>query len=157
MRAGVCFVLFASGFVSLIGGLAAGRPGFDIANRTELEAVATVVRELPIKERFAAFPTYNHPLLMNGRKVVLGYGGHLWTQGFDYAPIEQQLNALDARSPGLAGTRASIACALSFLGQGGKRAYASSSQPWRGKAAVVAKGFWGTIYDLEQAAPPVRQ
>ena len=120
VRAGVCFLLFASGFVSLIGGLAVGRPGFDIANRTELEAVATVVRELPIKERFAAFPTYNHPLLMNGRKVVLGYGGHLWTQGFDYAPIEQQLQGADARSPGLAGTRASVACALSFLGQGGR-------------------------------------
>ena len=36
VRAGVCFVLFASGFVSLIGGLVVGRPGFDIANRTEL-------------------------------------------------------------------------------------------------------------------------
>ena len=99
VRAGVCFLLFASGFVSLIGGLAVGRPGFDIANRTELEAVATVVHELPIKERFAAFPTYNHPLLMNGRKVVLGYAGHLWTQGFDYAPIEQQLQALMLGAP----------------------------------------------------------
>ena len=69
LRAGVCFVLFASGFVSLIGGLATGRPGFDIANRTELEAVATVVRELPIKERFATYPTYNHPLLMGDENL----------------------------------------------------------------------------------------
>ena len=78
-----CFLLFASGFVSLLGGLA-GAAGFDLADRTELEAVATAVHKLPIKDRFAAFPTYNHPLLVNGRKVVLGYPGHLWTQGFDY-------------------------------------------------------------------------
>ena len=45
-----------------------------------------------------------------------------------------------------------------FWGQEEKRAYASSAQPWQGKAAVVASGFWGTIYDLERArpaAPPV--
>jgi len=157
VRAGVCFVLFASGFVSLIGGLVVGRPGFDIANRTELEAVATVVRELPIKERFAAFPTYNHPLLMNGRKVVLGYGGHLWTQGFDYAPIEQQLQGLMRGAPDWRERAQALHARYLFWGREEERAYASSAQPWRGKAAVVAKGFWGTIYDLEQAAPPVRQ
>ena len=157
VRAGVCFVLFASGFVSLIGGLAVGTPGFDIANRTELEAVATVVRKLPIKERFAAFPTYNHPLLMNGRKVVLGYGGHLWTQGFDYAPIEQQLNALMRGAPDWRERAQALHARYLFWGREEERAYASSSQPWRGKAAIVAKGFWGTIYDLEQAAPPARE
>jgi len=157
LRAGVCFVLFASGFVSLIGGLATGRPGFDIANRTELEAVATVVRELPIKERFATYPTYNHPLLMNGRKVVLGYGGHLWTQGFDYAPIERQLQALMFGVPDWRERARALHARYLFWGREEERAYASSSQPWRGKVAVVAKGFWGTIYDLEQAAPPLRQ
>jgi hypothetical protein len=156
VRAGVCLVLFVSGFVSLFGGLAVGTPGFDIADRTELEAVATVARKLPIKERFAAFPTYNHPLLMNGRKVVLGYGGHLWTQGFDYAPIEQQLNALMLGAPDWRERARALHARYLFWGREEKRAYASSSQPWRGKAAVVAKGSWGTIYDLERAAPAAR-
>jgi len=153
VRAGVCSVLFASGFVSLFGGLAVGSPGFDIADRTELEALATVVRNIPIKERFAAFPTFNHPLLMNGRKVVLGYGGHLWTQGFDYAAIEQQLNALMRGAPDWRERARALHARYLFWGREEKRAYASSSQPWRGKAAVVATGFWGTIYDLDRAAP----
>ena len=157
VRVGVCFVLFASGFVSLIGGLAVGTPGFDIANRTELEAVATAARKIPIQERFAAFPTFNHPLLMNGRKVVLGYGGHLWTQGFDYAPIEQQLNVLMRGAPDWRERAQALHARYLFWGREEARAYASSSQPWRGKAAIVAKGFWGTIYDLEQAAPSARQ
>jgi len=157
VRAGVCFVLFASGFVSLFGGLAVGTPGFDIADRTELEAVATVVRKVPIKERFAAFPTYNHPLLMNGRKVVLGYGGHLWTQGFDYAPIEQQLKALILGAPDWRERARALHARYLFWGREEKRAYASSSQPWRGKAAVVATGFWGTIYDLDRAATAAGQ
>jgi hypothetical protein len=151
-RTGVCFLLFFSGFVSLIGGLVVGSPGFDIANRTELNEIATVVRKIPIRERFAAFPTYNHPLLLNGRKVVLGYPGHLWTQGFDYVPIERQLQALMLGAPDWQEKARALQARYLFWGREEKRAYASSSQPWRGQAAVVATGSWGTIYDLQR--PP---
>ena len=120
VRYGTCFLLFASGFVCLIGGLEVGSPGYDIANRADLEAVANVVRELPIKERFAAFPTYNHPLLLDGRKVVIGYPGHLWTQGFDFAPVEQQLKTLMLGPRRLARARPGVARALPLLGRGGK-------------------------------------
>jgi hypothetical protein len=152
VRAGVCFVLFASGFVSLLGGLAVGSPGFDIANRTEVDAVATVVRKLPIQARFAAFPTYNHLLLLNGRKVVLGYPGHLWTQGLEYGTVEQQLRALMLGAPDWRERARALHTRYLFWGEEETRAYGSSSQPWRGKAAVVATGFWGTIYDLESRA-----
>ena len=157
VRAGVCFLLFLSGFVSLIGGLVVGTPGFDIANRTELDAIATVVRKIPIKERFAAFPTYNHPLLLNGRKVVLGYPGHLWTQGFDYVPIERQLQALMLGAPDWQEKARALQARYLFWGREEKRAYASSSQPWRGQAAVVATGSWGTIYDLQRPPGAVSQ
>jgi hypothetical protein len=153
VRYGVCFLLFASGFVSLIGGLELGSPGFDLANRTDLEAVAKVVRRLPIKERFAAFPTYNHLLLLDGRKVVLGYPGHLWTQGFDYAATEQQLKTLMLGAPDWRDRARALQARYLFWGEEEKRAYASSAQPWRGKAAIVGSGTWGTIYDLEAAAP----
>jgi hypothetical protein len=156
VRAAMCFALFASGFVSLLGGLA-GSAGFDIVDRTELEAVATMVDKLPIKERFAAFPTYNHPLLMNGRKVVLGYPGHLWTQGFDYGPIEQQLKALMLGAPDWRDRARALHTRYIFWGREEMRAYASSSQPWRGKTAVVATGFWGTIFDLERPASAAGQ
>ena len=72
MRYGVCFALFGSGVVTLIGGLAAGRPSFDLADRGDVDAVATVTRQLSIEERFAAYPTYNHPLLLNGRRSCPG-------------------------------------------------------------------------------------
>ncbi len=157
-RIGVCFLLFASGFVCLISGLKVGSPGFDIADRTEINAVATVLRDIPIKERFAAFPTFNHPLLLDGRKVVLGYPGHLWTQGFgDYGKVEQQLRALMLGAPDWRERARALHARYIFWGREENRAYASSSQPWRGKAAVVASGLWGTIYDLESAAPPARQ
>ncbi len=156
-RYATCFFLFASGFICLIGGLNVGSPGFDIANRLDLNNVAVAVRPLPIAERFAAFPTYNHPLLLSGRKVVLGYPGHLWTQGFDYAAVEQQLKALMLGAPDWRERARALKTRYLFWGEEEKRAYASSAQPWRGKAAIVASGTWGTIYDLEKTAPPAGQ
>jgi len=95
VRVGACIALFGSGFVSLFGGLAAGRSGFEFSDRGDLDAVGMAVRSLPAEARFAAYPTYNHPLLLQGRKVVLGYPGHLWTQGFkNYENVEQKLREL---------------------------------------------------------------
>src|SRR5207249_210289 len=95
IRAAVGFALFASGFVSLVGGLDAGKDGFGVANRGEVDAVGVAVRKMPLEARFAAWPTYNHPLLLDGRKVVMGYPGHLWTQGFDeYGKTNELLTKL---------------------------------------------------------------
>jgi len=155
IRGGICFLLFISGFVCLIGGLKMGIPGYDIADRTELNAIATVLRQVPIRERFAAFPTYNHPLLLNGRKCVLGYPGHLWTQGFsDYGVVEQQLRQLMLGAPDWRERARALQARYLFWGNEEKRAYGASSQPWKGKVAVVATGVWGTIYDLERPFAP---
>lgn len=154
VRGGVCFLLFFSGFVSLIAGLEVGIPGYDIANRTELNSIALAVDKIPIGERFAAFPIYNHPLLMDGRKMVLGYPGHLWTQGFDYGTIENQLRALMMGLPAWQKIAQDLHARYLFWGNQEKQAYGSSSQPWRDKVAVVASGPWGTIYDLQTPATP---
>src|SRR5438477_144662 len=94
LRICTCVALFGSGFISLIGGLAAGRPGLDFAVRAEVDGVGAAVRKVPAEARFAAYPTYNHPLLLNGRNVVLGYPGHLMSEGFDYASTQDKLTSL---------------------------------------------------------------
>src|SRR4029453_339021 len=55
IRIAVYFALFASGFVSLFGGLAAGKGGFGFASRGEVDAVAFAVRQMPLEARFAAW------------------------------------------------------------------------------------------------------
>src|SRR5207247_9139654 len=43
-RTGVCFLLFFSGFVSLIGSLTADQPGYQFSSRAEIDFVAAAVR-----------------------------------------------------------------------------------------------------------------
>lgn len=154
IRWAVCFALFASGFVSLFGGLAVGKGGFGFAQRGEVDAVGYAVRKMPLEARFAAWPTYNHPLLLNGRKVVMGYPGHLWTQGFaDYGKTNDQLTKLMQGVPDWRDIARALQVRYLFWGREEKRNYAASQRPWEKSAALAASGTWGAIYDLEK--PPI--
>ena len=149
VRAAVVFALFGSGFVSLLGGLGAGKTGFNIADRAETDAVAMVVRKLPVANRFASFPTYNHPLLLAGRKVALGYPGHLWTQGFDYSKQMEQLTSLMKGAGDWKATARALTTRYLFWGPNEKTNYPGSTRPWEREARLVGSGPWGAIYDLE--------
>ena len=149
VRVAICIALFGSGFVSLLGGLAAGRSGFGFANRAELDEVGVAIRKLPVEARFAAYPIYNHPLLLQGRKVVLGYPGHLWTEGFDYADTQEQLRELMEGAGDWRETARQLQVRYIFWGREEKINYPLSTRPWEKTIAPVASGNWGAIYDLQ--------
>jgi hypothetical protein len=152
-RAATCLLLFGSGFVTLLGGLTAGHPGFGLTERARLDHIGTALRPLPLDARFATYPTYNHPVLLQGRKVVLGYPGHLWTEGFDYGKANDQLTALMKGAANWRDAAKALGVRYIFWGQDEKTNYQSSSRPWEGTAFLVASGDWGAIYDLAKPAP----
>jgi hypothetical protein len=152
-RVVICVALFGSGFISLFGGLSIGRPGFGIANRAELAAVGDAVQGLPVEARFAAYPTFNHPLLLEGRKLVLGYPGHLWSQGFaDYTKPYNLLRQLMQGAENWREIARTLHVRYIFWGREETANYRASKRPWEATAPVVASGPWGAIYDLEPTA-----
>ncbi|MEY2546886.1 MAG: hypothetical protein QOG48_2003, partial [Verrucomicrobiota bacterium] len=155
VRVGVCIALFGSGFVSLFGGLAASKDGFGLANRGEVDGVCAGAAVLPEEARFASYPTYNHPLLLNGRKVVMGYPGHLWTQGFDYGKVENILRNLMNGAPNWREAARVLGVRYLFWGREEKINYATSHRPWETVAPIVSAGDWGAIYDLNALEPNV--
>lgn len=44
-------------------------------------------------------PTYNHPVYLTGRQSLMGYGGHLWSQGIDYQARESDVSRIYAGAP----------------------------------------------------------
>ena len=149
-RAPTYLLLFGSGFVTLLGGLAAGQNGFAVAERLELDGTAAALRKVPVEARFAAFPTYNHPVLMNGRKCVLGYPGHLWTQGFNYIAVENKLKSVMLGQAGWKETAHELQARYLFWGREETTNYPQSARPWERESEVVAAGPWGAIFDLEK-------
>src|SRR5205809_760617 len=152
VRIAVWIALFGSGFISLFGGLAAGRPGFEFSDRAELDAIGIAARRLPVEARFAAYPIYNHPLLLQGRKVVLGYPGHLWTEGFEYTDTYNWLTKLMQGSADWREIARALRVRYLFWGREEMINYPASKRPWEATAPLVASGNWGAIYDLEPTA-----
>jgi hypothetical protein len=162
LRVVVYVSLFASGCVTLWGGLSAGRPtppgpggtgirDYGIANRGDLDAIGGVLKKLPADARFAGWPTWGHPILLQGRKMVLGYPGHLWTQGFDFGPTEAKLKELMLGAPNWKQHARDFHVRYLFWGRDEKTNYGASKRPWEREAALVATDDWGAIYDLEGA------
>lgn len=48
-------------------------------------------------------PTFNHPVLLTGRRILLGYPGHIWTHGLEFAPREADIKRIYAGAPGADG------------------------------------------------------
>jgi hypothetical protein len=152
-RAAICIALFGSGFVSLLGGLSAGHPGFGLIERARLDNAGAAMRPLPIEARFAAYPTFNCPVLLQGRKVVAGYPGHLWTEGFDYGEVNNRLTTLMNGAANWREAAQGLGVRYIFWGQDEKTNYQTSTRPWEATAFLVASGDWGAIYDLARPAP----
>ena len=152
-RALGCFVLFWSGFVSTLGGIDQKHQGYEIATRSELTGVAQAVRRIPVSERFVGYPTYNHPLLLCGRKMALGYLGHVSSHGLAWQKPAQEVTSLMNGDPDWRQCAADLHVRFLFWG-GPEQAceeYRASSEPWKDECRLVASGPWGDIYDLQSS------
>ena len=165
MRALLCFLLFFSGAVSLAGGLTGrlvvgtardraeeDQPliGYSLGMRSEIDGTRWSVRDIPITDSFIGHPNYNHPLLLCGRLMVMGYEGHAWSHGIDY---QQRFSTVKGILNGEAEWReeaAGLGARWLFWGSQEEANYPNSAQPWKAQCAVHAEGPWGTIYDLAE-------
>lgn len=151
VRAIACAALFFSGAFSLAAGLDGSHTGYTLASRAELDALAPALSPLPATAVFAALPTYNHPLLLLGRKAVAGYEGHLSSHGIDYQGRFAALDRLMRGQPGWAERAREVGADYLYWGPRERDKYGDpegESDPWQEKLPLVCKGTWGAIYDL---------
>ena len=153
-RVPVCALLFFSGAVSLAGGMRSSQMNFQLIGRTELDGVRRAMHGLPADARFAAAPDYNHPLVYCGRKLALGYEGHLYSQGIDTAPVATELAQLMVGAPGWRDDAQKLGVRYVFWGAREQKRFGFSRQPWAVGKRPVAQGSWGRIYDLGAIAVP---
>lgn len=149
LPAAISVALFFSGAVSLVGGL--GRQhqgGYELARVVEVEGVRVAVAGLPATARFACSPDYNHPLVLSGRMLAMGYAGALRGYGLEYADLERELRTLLLGAPGWRDAARRLGVRYVFWGPREAKRYAKSTRPWEDRPPLAA-GSWGAIYDLE--------
>jgi len=146
-RSVACLVLFASGGLSLAAGLDQ-RHGYKLADRAELAAVQASLRSMPINQRLAVAPSYEHPALLLGQPVVMGHDGHLFSQGLDYKNVHRRLDDLMSGRKNWREAARRLQVHYLFWGQRESEKWPDSPQPWKTSAPAVAKTSYGTLYLL---------
>ncbi|HWL54516.1 MAG TPA: hypothetical protein VNQ90_18900 [Chthoniobacteraceae bacterium] len=153
VRWATCFLLFFSGFFVLWGGL--GGTGYSLAHRSELDNIRPMVAKIPITATFAGHPTFNHPLLLLGRKMVAGYEGHLQSHGIPYQPAFEALQRVLRGERGWENDAHALGIDYLFWGREEKQAY-GDWPPASGIGAIApfAESPWGKLYYLGAKPPP---
>jgi hypothetical protein len=152
-RAVVCFVLFFTGALSLIAGLDR-RNDYSLVDLSLIQNTEPAVRDIDPEARFACAPEYWHPLIMLGRKVAMGYDGHLWSHGLTYRGKNQDkvdaFRNLMMGGPGWEEDALKLGVDYIYWGsaENDEKRYKQSLKPWVGHLPVVAGGENFAIYAL---------
>lgn len=140
--------LFSSGAISLVNGLGP-RHGYKLVNRMELAETEVMLQSVPQDARIACFPTYNHPVLLTGQPVVMGYDGHLFSQGLAYQHVQRDLNELMSGGPDWRAAAERLGCKYILWGPREEYEWPSSFRPWIDEATVIATSETaGTLYRI---------
>ena len=143
----ICFLLFFSGFISIMSSLDISK-SVEIAKFPDIHGVCGAVKDIPLKHRFAIYPTYNNPLFFCGRKVVLGYGGWLWPHGFYTGEKEEKLKKVMLGDKDWQKLAKELGIRYIFWGEYEHKEYSQSLRPWETNANKIASGSWGEIWDI---------
>ncbi len=148
VRVAGCLLLFTSGFISLWGGLGSTEQGYDIADQSVVLSVAQTVENIPILETFAAAPGYAHPLVFAGRRLALGYHGHMIGHGIPYEAEKRAMDCLMNGGDDWQAAAKSLGVHYIFWGPEEEKTWPVSEKPWVLTSELVATESWGEIYKL---------
>ncbi len=148
LRALAGVTLFTSGAVSLAGGLHEGEKGYELAKRSELDFIRVEIQALPRTVRFACAPEYNHPLVLLGRRIAMGYDGHLFGYGLEYKTLRTEVQTLMFGRPGWKRSAGRLGVTHVFWGAREEKRFPKSTKPWEAEGEPVASGEWGQLFQL---------
>jgi hypothetical protein len=71
-----------------------------IFGRAEIELAERISQQTPPRAVILHAPLHNSVVALTGRQSVMGYAGHLWSHGIDYAQRQAEITAIYRGAPG---------------------------------------------------------
>jgi hypothetical protein len=141
--------LFIPGVVAILWMQNPKNHGIEMYGRETVDAVCTAFKAVDPDSRVAIAKIHNHPVLICGQPVVMGYAGVLWGEGLKYAETENMLNHMMHGDSNWHELARELKARYLFWGPREMSEYAGSVKPWETEhVKILAQGTWGTIYDL---------
>ncbi len=88
-------LIFLSIFSGLLDYIYLNRVSFVLADKKAQEVARWVRRNIPPSSLILTSDAHNHPVsMLGGKNIVLGYKGWLWSHGYDYGEIEEDVQKI---------------------------------------------------------------
>lgn len=68
-------------------------------DRDGIRFAEMIRQQTPPRALIINAPTFNHPVLLTGRRSLLGYPGHIWTHGLEFVPRQTDIRLIYAGAP----------------------------------------------------------
>jgi hypothetical protein len=88
----VVFLFFIPGLMIFIHSLPMYTHGTQWASERELNKAEVLLKGQDVNQGIMITPAYDHPVLLLGYKLYMGYTGHVWSHGYNYTEREQVVN-----------------------------------------------------------------
>jgi hypothetical protein len=72
---------------------------YEIFNASGIQFAEVIKRETPASAVVIHAPVHNHPVFLTGRRSLMGYPGHVWTHGLEFAERESEIRRVYAGAP----------------------------------------------------------
>ncbi|WP_413288367.1 hypothetical protein [Bdellovibrio sp. HCB337] len=92
MKAVVFAIFFIPGMMIFVRSLPAFNKGTQWASEKELNKARVLLKGQDVNQGLMVAPNYDHPALLLGYKLYMGYPGHVWSHGYNYVEREALLN-----------------------------------------------------------------
>jgi len=100
MLAGLLFLsLIFSGGLNVLRVITRGE-SYAIFSPEQLAFAELIKQDTPSSALILHAPVFDNPVFLTGRRSFMGYPGHIWTHGINYAPRENEIRLIYEGGPG---------------------------------------------------------
>lgn len=119
-----------------------------LMDNNSVQQYQAMVQNIRVQDRVLAAPVFNHPLHWSGQAVVIGFDGHVWSQGLNPALILQKMDSIFLAQGNWRQAAKEVGAKYLLWGQNEQRRY-SVLAPQIQQLPVVAKTSVGELYELD--------
>jgi hypothetical protein len=132
-------IIFFPGAVSVVSSWPGNGNGVQLYRVSETWKAKAALMNVPPDAVLAVAPVPNHPATFWGVEVAMGYPGHLWSHGIDYADREQKLARIFRGESDWRSLAHDTGINYIYWGENEKRKYGAFDQPWRHELKNVSQ------------------
>ncbi len=143
-------VIGLTGAITLVATMNGQKSAVTIFEKSELFEAEEILMELAGESRILTRPTFNHPVSFHGKKLLMGFSGHLYSYGIDYGPLQSKIEDVYLAKENWQESLKALDVDYIYWGPSEKREFGAESKAWMDVLKKVKTVGETSLYKVEE-------